>query len=1849
MDKSFQIIRTNPRLTTNVKIVVNSDDNIYLESFNSSKELSDQKYKHVLLNRECLIEDEMPKFYDSLPKKIAFSPKSELDVDVMYDAYENQFDNTYYSGANEVEDQWYEEEFEYFAPLYIKKNNIPSKFMIMRVDDAAIYELDGQDYALSNLNTENFRSEIIDKWKCATVFDLTDKTNIGKYFNRNINENDRFPEFSFFFDTKKYNYSKWAGMSYSTGVYTSSELFLDDKLYYENKHFNLEEFITKGFEENDIIYPYIHNMKFLFDDEPGTPDKFNKYSMNRYYGFYADDFELVKTVSSYPFEDIIVGINNESINSSITIKNNIFIQYGEPVNPFVNKSVKEEWIQYKNSFYKVKKLSNDSFKIISDIDLTGVDTSELNNGFCSIEYTTKNNIIFYNEFNIDDYINSDGEECDMYADLYLIEIDGLYHVLKKVGDEYIIHTDYAITSDKNTLRYWKGGQDSKFDTTRNVFDDSGNPIQYNIYRVKFTDIKDFDFDRINTKYSDFDYEKSTYHDTPEIKLIANEYRDSSVPLRKKLHDVGEDGQYKKMNISSEYSAGDETFELQNNNLISIWEKNQSICKWTYNDSISHSDYPYKLNNSNTIGGVYNRTVNTTCKSANVKEKTLDYFYRIGDLFSKDDDMFLSSGSLDETTWDDLDPVHNNIINNNTEIYLNHQHIPTETSVNVSYEYLGKPLVENGLYNVKFKMKIINVNDDLNNDIPFSAGVDQDESFLDAIESSLVDTEIVFDYITRAQGTKFKFNATMCDAYFYDIEINHLRDNYYINQSTNIQTSLHEKFESNNKTAYFNLNRYLDAEIDYFDFFFNNNMYTENFGKKSKKRYKKYSIFNGGDSDLPATALFKGIEYSLYSVEDMVLNGEVGGKETIRNVITQGGEKFNGYKISVISSEIYNDCEFTTNDGEYTFVKSIKNENRSISNVEKLNDFEKTGIHVIVNEKFKNVLIIVNILIPINVEWYSLNNVEIFGENHGLYYGKTKDDKYSILPSNDGTVDEYDPNKITAYNYIKALNNLNTKPIFDTLVSYYYVDKEGVFGKTKMTDFNSSSSSILGLTDWNNKFPPFIITLDSPTDIELKKKSYNTTSIKGPETNIYDKYLVYSSKKPLLNSFINQPLSRSITINKTDDSVNIINHGERINNTTTIKRFVGYYEPIFTDITMFNPSYYWCNNDECDSFGNNYVFSDKLENFGRIEELMYSKVNDEENTLKLRNVDDDKSVYPMVDEVGLSQTNRNILLSSWDKEFYIKTLNEQTLLEDYIEIPIFVIQQDVSFSIINVSVGSLTNSNIYGLNKSNELSGVSNKMDITVTIKNNSEILATAPVSIKLSEANKPLTGVLASGTINNIPANSTGEITFTINKPTERKNGYNNFSYTEFTKWNIIASVDDNTGGDSNSDTFVNVYNDIIGFDIIDNTTAQEASQVINADETNNYEYTLNETFNKVSNVSYKSTFIIYANDTNRTQYEVGTVTGTVKDSKTVIFTDVLLTLNTIQGLMIPVGNANTYLTKIKVEHFYTIEGVTKSIIKTYSERKIKLQLKVSNLSYTSEPKTSLFAGTCNGKIYSGDKINVQVFVKNNTNSVWTNDIELNYTLYRSESNIVSVVDSYYSATFTNNNIAIGATKMLSKTLNSPGFKSLDVIHYFFRIKSDSLVGTETTPKFEGRWSAISPCSIKNTGGSGGGCVDETSPVTLTNGKTIQIKDIKVGDKVLSCNINNIWTESKEWTGDVYKDSKPSESIVTHVEKLVTPTYYNINDGLIKMTGSHVILIKDLQGIWRWITGDELKIGYSFFTEERKEIKIYKIVHISELLSIVKLDVESVDNYFTCGILSHNKQITDTYIDEQEQGNKNPI
>jgi hypothetical protein len=1978
VDKSFQLIRTNPRLTTNIKLVVDSNYNLYFESFNSSKELSNQQYKHYLLNKEAEIENEIPKFYAKLPKNIAFTPKSQDDADVMYNEYVQQFDNTYFSGANEVDDQWYKEEFEYFAPLHIKKGQIPKKFIILRVDEPSIYKLVGDDYVIGELDRTNFRSEIINKWKCVSVFDLSNNTNVGKFFDRNINDNTRFPDFSFFFDTKPYNYSKWGGLEYETGVYKISELFLDDKIFYENGHFNLEEFITKGFEDNGLLYPYIFNIKFLFDDSPATPTEFKKWSMNRYYGFYAEDFELVKSITSVVLPEL---------KSGLIIKNNIFLDSSSGyTNPYVLNYTTNNWIQVDNDFYEVKLQSNGSYKIISDKNLTDYDVSNFNKG----TYNITNN--FIGELDIDKYIAPDGTESDMYADLYLINIMGEYHVLGQDSNaNYYIRTDYNINSNSDILNYYKGGFNNEFSGQTSVINSDGSPIIYNIYRVKLTDIKDFDFDRIHTHYSDFDYEKSEYVDTPEVKLYANEYRDSSIPVRKKTHDIGEDGQYKLKNISSEYSACDETFEIIDNKITSIFEKNQSICKWGYDGSISHSDYSYKLNNNSNYGGIYNRTTNTLLKVSNIKEKTLDYFYRIGELYGKDiNDVITGFTSTYESEWDiitvggTLHSWHSNHI----EI------IGLGDGLSITLEY-KIPILYNELYSIE----LIASNADIG--ATFQFGVDPSSFQYGFITGEKSNMNISF--IGKSLSNTFKIFVNDADIDLYSIKVTKIVDKYYLNQSTNIQTKLHNKFDLNTVDL-FNLDYYINSDFDYFDYFFKNNMYYENSGKILKKPYLKYSVFGGGDNDLPATTLFKGIEYKLYNVEDMVLNTD----ESIRNIITQGGQNFNGYKFSVILSENYKLYDLEKNSIVEWFLPSIDElmqmyTNLKLYNIGGMNSIEywssteyssdralfynfqwgssyntyksafksvraatkfitsspstyplrsngpnggwifyilnngdstwtyfecspsdlnistwstpdnvetyatetiidwglnntltiidetttsaaklcynfknssmdkyknpvylgtkntslydsnnriensSDSIHIFLNDKYKNILVIINKVIAINNEWGTLNNIDKFGENHGLYYGKTKDNLYDLLPTTDNLIPKYNPNNLSASYYMDSINNLNVKNVYDKFINYHYIDIYGNYAQTEMIQFNQGDNSFSNLPNWTNKFPLFYVETNSPNNLLLKKKSYITTALRGPETNIYDKFLVYSDQLPLNKSYIDEPLSRKIEKYETDDTKNLIEHGEKINNTKTIFRYVGYYEPIFKDLSIFDPTYYWVSGETFNSIQGNYVFGDYLTQFGMIEEILYSKVNEYNNYLKLKNTDTERSYYPMVDEIGLSQTNRFIFLSPWDRNFFIKTLNEQTLLVDYVPIPTLIIISPTVGQIISSTFRKSTSSTnlsngvkIYGYNYANTNS-LPTSLTYMVNIKNKSEDAKSFKVKMYYKYGN--LTTVpISVGVTDLIPKDTT--IGFTVSQliPNEIQSGTPE-EYTSWYTYFICLDMDDNILDTKTYSNF-KVYNNLINFTVTNNSI--EGNLIGPHITGNNYNFkcdvTSNPTQNKrISNLAYYGEFWIKKYNSSTYYKALYTTSLTMNTStNTVSFNNVPLNISSLEW---PNGITSTTNIEYRIIHSYDIEGVTKYITGTYNMANYSISGAVlpPNLIWnTTTPSISKTCGECNSGVYSGDRFTISNMTIKNTGGPYTGTLTYNLTLYD------GTTAQSVTRTINKSNVSIGsnATYTYSDSTVQLGPTYTNETPLLTSITKTYKAGITVTQigstiKYS---SGISGCRDLTTyvcnpplapaepddDAAPVVCLDENTLVTLANGTTKAIKYLHIGEKVLSYKINNNTTESLNWVGNI-SDGIFDTSIVKNIVKKYVKGYYVINDSF-KATPYHNILTRDNTGLWKWISVNKIKVGNKLFKEDGTIMNVNSIVYLEAYINIVKLDVENTDNYFAGGILNHN-------------------
>lgn len=717
INKSFQLLRTNPLLTTNLKVVVTSEYNLYLESFNTNAELSSVKYKHYKISKNDNLEKKIPYFYKGLPVELAFDVRYDEDNKTVQSDYSKQFDTTYITGAGYVEDQWYSEEFDYFAPLYIRKNNIPSGFVILRVDEPSGYNLNSSNtFEFESLSASGFQ-DVIKNWKCVKFFDMSYETPLGEWLYTNYVNNERFPKTAFEYNPERAEFSYWHGIDYTTGIYTYKPIFMDDRDAIETPHFRWEKFLTEGYRQSGLIFPFILNLKFLFDDTPATPSSLRKYSMNRYYGFYVDQMEYVGSITSYRTPEMITG--TELLNNIIKLTGDT-VEYTEEqrckleywkvpsVNPFV-----EEWDDAKEYFVFIDNTSDFNrdktvsglyqvtrtwqneqwiYKVISDELLDNY----WNTGFTNLK-TVDINYGNYNilsgltaDFFIDKYTDCDENIKYMYGDLYLINIDNKFHVIKYSSGltettdltvsintgahndyKFYIQTDYAINMNSQYLEYWILGKNSDYYRKYEINPKGFIPITLPIFRVKFSDIKDFDFDRVNTKFSDFDYEMSQYVETPEEKLFAYNYNDESIPPEKKTGRKGYSGQGEMSIISSEYIADDELYEIidlgeQNTfsnipnqvtktyELNEIWRKNQSIVKWGFMGSISHADYPYKLNNNYEVGGPYNRTTNPFYIIPDVNEKNMDYFYRLGNFYKKDNGQTINVYHKNQTTniqWD----------------------------------------------------------------------------------------------------------------------------------------------------------------------------------------------------------------------------------------------------------------------------------------------------------------------------------------------------------------------------------------------------------------------------------------------------------------------------------------------------------------------------------------------------------------------------------------------------------------------------------------------------------------------------------------------------------------------------------------------------------------------------------------------------------------------------------------------------------------------------------------------------------------------------------------------------------------------------------------------------------------------------------------------------------------------------------------------------------------------------------------------------------------------------------------------------------------------------------------------
>lgn len=340
MANSFQLIRTNPRISGNFKITVDSQGRVWFNTIDANKELADNKYKKFRVGGGSY-ESDLRRFMSTVPPNVLFDTKLGSNALTTPKNFADQYEFFYSSGASLLESAFYDEPYSYFAPLWLE-DDIPNYFVIVRADDPLDYPynipigindvISGKTYKVNSLdggqityNTKTYSngetfigttipnfvilsgtvdvilldenknypivtSDQFDKLlkKCSVIktFDLTEKTTIGKYI-RQIRNDKNFPASPLTARFDKNLMTTWNGVAYQSGVFASKGELLDSYWQKGTTTIGFDDYITGGFMRHGIICANLLNLEFLFEDT-ATP----YYDIPRYLGFYVNSINV---------------------------------------------------------------------------------------------------------------------------------------------------------------------------------------------------------------------------------------------------------------------------------------------------------------------------------------------------------------------------------------------------------------------------------------------------------------------------------------------------------------------------------------------------------------------------------------------------------------------------------------------------------------------------------------------------------------------------------------------------------------------------------------------------------------------------------------------------------------------------------------------------------------------------------------------------------------------------------------------------------------------------------------------------------------------------------------------------------------------------------------------------------------------------------------------------------------------------------------------------------------------------------------------------------------------------------------------------------------------------------------------------------------------------------------------------------------------------------------------------------------------------------------------------------------------------------------------------------------------
>jgi hypothetical protein len=286
-ETSFGIIRTNPKLTGNIKITVDSASDIWLNSIEAEKELADDRFKKYRISPNSSYAIDVNRFFDtgSTPPEIVYSLyQADSQYTSTKRSLDQQYDRFYQYGVTALKSRFYSEDFSFFAPIYLKEE-VPDYFIILRTD-GAINKF-SYDLPFNEWPTE-VTSQILDNSTIVKTYSLGPQTPIGKYLRNIITHPSRKPS-DISVSYQQNGYTTYNGICYPQGSFAQMGELLYDYINQENPLISVEDYITLGFERNSVISTHVLNLEFLFND-----DEAENYTINRYFGLYVNAIDLAR-------------------------------------------------------------------------------------------------------------------------------------------------------------------------------------------------------------------------------------------------------------------------------------------------------------------------------------------------------------------------------------------------------------------------------------------------------------------------------------------------------------------------------------------------------------------------------------------------------------------------------------------------------------------------------------------------------------------------------------------------------------------------------------------------------------------------------------------------------------------------------------------------------------------------------------------------------------------------------------------------------------------------------------------------------------------------------------------------------------------------------------------------------------------------------------------------------------------------------------------------------------------------------------------------------------------------------------------------------------------------------------------------------------------------------------------------------------------------------------------------------------------------------------------------------------------------------------------------------------------